>query len=847
MREGGLKAVVMAGGEGSRLRPITLHRPKPLVPVGNVPIMEHILGLVRRHGMTDVVATLHYLSDEIQRYFGDGSDFGVRLEYSIETVPLGTAGSVKQAEASLRDGTFVIISGDAMTDCDLTKALAFHREKGSVATLVLYRVPSPLEFGVVITDDESRIVRFLEKPGWSEVFSDTVNTGIYILEPEVLDLFPPDTNVDWSQNVFPEILARGMPLYGYVMEGYWCDVGSLPQYVEAQRDLLSGQTMLRPAGNEVSPGVFIGEGTVIEDGAELVAPVCIGRGSKVKRGAILGPNSVVGDNALVESFAQIEHSVVWDSAYIGSKAHVSCAILGSRVTVKRDCRVMEDAVVGDRCLLDAGCTVRPRVRLWPDKIIDRGATVTMSVISGNKWRGALFRELGVAGISNIEITPDFACRLGAAYGSTLPRGSKVVTSRDSTRSSRMIKRAIISSLLSVGCDVLDLRSTPLPIVKHFIKSSGAAGAIHTRKLPGNARVTLMEMFDSKGAYLPPSQERKVETTFFREDFLRIDSDDLGVIDFASRAVEEYEADFFRKISPPEYTRPMRIVVDYGFFGLASIFPTMLARLGIDAIGLNAYNDAKRAPRNPEAFEEHVRNLAEVVGKLDYELGILFAVDGERMTLIDGHGSVLSGYQLLGLVTTLAAATQPGVAIGLPVTAPDALVLHLESQGARVTRTKSDARSLIRIGLEHELDLCADHNGGFIFPGFHAGFDAMFAFGRLASMLREQNTSVTEAVAELPPFSMATRDVACPWELKGAIMRHVAEKADGAERSDLTDGIKIYQGDAWSLVLPDAVEPAFHIHAEGLTQADAERLAQETADMILKWVASEAPEAQEAVA
>src|SRR5579862_4624100 len=189
-----MKAVEMAGGEGSRLRPATANRPKPLVPICNQPIMEHILGLLKSHGINQIVSTLYYLGDEIKDYFGDGSDFGVSMEYSVENVPLGTAGSVKKAEKLLGDGTFLIVSGDALTDCNLTKALEFHREKKSLATLILYRVPSPLEFGVVITDEEGKVVRFLEKPSWSEVFSDTVNTGMYILEPEIFGYMEENRN-----------------------------------------------------------------------------------------------------------------------------------------------------------------------------------------------------------------------------------------------------------------------------------------------------------------------------------------------------------------------------------------------------------------------------------------------------------------------------------------------------------------------------------------------------------------------------------------------------------------------------------------------------------------------------
>jgi mannose-1-phosphate guanylyltransferase/phosphomannomutase len=808
-----MKAVVMAGGEGSRLRPLTANRPKPMVPVGNQPIMEHILTLLKRHGINEVVTTLYYLAEEIQGYFGDGSDFGVRMSYSVETMPLGTAGSVKKAENQLRDDTFVIVSGDALTDCDLSKAIQFHKQKGSLATLILYRVQSPLEFGVVITDENGRVVRFLEKPSWSEVFSDTVNTGMYILEPEVLAMMEPGTPYDWSGDIFPRLLAEGKPIYGYVMDEYWTDVGSLTQYREAQEDLLSGRVNLPVQREPLNHSVSIGPNCVIDETATLVPPLCIGRNCKIKRGAHIGPYAVIGDNTFVEEGAHIERSVVWDSAYIGPNVGVHSAIVCSRATVKKDSVLREDAVIGDRCLIDVGCTIRPRVKIWPDKIVERGSTVTMSLVWGNKWRGTLFRELGVAGLSNIEITPDFACRLGSAYGSCLPSGARIVTSRDSTRSSRMIKRAIISSLLSVGCTVVDLRSAALPVARHFIRTSGATGALSVRKLPGNSRVSLIEFLDERGAYISKALERKVENAFFREDFKRADPDDLGQIEFASRAVEEYQDDYFRLLPHEGDGRRLRVVCDYGYSSLAAIFPAMLARLGIDSISLNSYNDAKMAPRSPEQVQQHVHNLSQIVGTLGYDLGVLFTEEGERLTVVDEKGDQVLGNALLATLGTLIAKTQPNAKIALSITAPTVLEETLVREGAQVIRTKSDVRSLMSNSLDAQVNLAGDERGGFIFPALHPGFDAAFSFGMLITMLQKTGLSVSEVASELPVFRLAYEQVRVPWEAKGSVMRRISEETKGGLKVELLDGIKIYDQDSWVLVLPDSLEPVFHIYAE----------------------------------
>lgn len=784
-----------------------------------------------------MVATLHFLADEIQNYFGDGSEFGVNLSYSIEDTPLGTAGSVKQAERQLRDGTFLIISGDSLTDCDLQKAVAFHREKKSVATLVLYRVPNPLEFGVVITAEDGKIVRFLEKPSWSEVFSDTVNTGLYILEPEVFDRMEAGKNYDWSQHIFPQLLREGVPLYGYVMEDYWADVGSLAQYREAQEHLLSGRVKLPIPGEEVRPGIHVGPNCQIDDRALLVPPVCFGRNCKIKAGARIGPYTVLGDNAFIESGAEIERSVIWDSAYIGPNVAIHSAICGSRVTIKRDTVVNEDAVVGDRCLLDVGCMIRPRVKLWPDKIIERGSTVTMSLVWGNRWRGNLFRELGVAGLSNIEITPDFACRLGAAFGSCFPGKSRIVTSRDSTRSSRMIKRAMIAALLGAGCDVLDLRSSAVPIARHFIRSAAAAGAVNVRKLPGNSRVTLIEMFDAHGAYLPRNMERKVETAFFREDFNRTDPDDLGVIDEAPRAVEAYQNDFFGLIGDFSARRPMRVVCDYGYSALGAIFPAMLGKLGIESISLNGYHDTKLAPRTLPEVESHVRSVRQIVDSIEYENGVLFTEEGERLSVVDDLGRVLSGNSLFAALCLLVARTTKNATIAMTVTAPNRLEDMLRKEGVQVIRTKADTRSLMSSSLDAGVTFAGDDRGGYIFPEFHPGFDAMFSFARLLTMLQQTGMKLSEVADELPSFQLAYRQVRCPWESKGAVMRQMSEEGKNGDRVDLLDGIKIYDGDQWVLVLPDAVEPLFHVYAESLEQAASEDLVRDYAKRIEQLAAT----------
>ena len=256
----------MAGGEGTRLRPLTSNAPKPMLPVANRPMMEHVVNLLKRHGFDEIVVTVAFMANAIKNYFGDGSEFGVTITYANEPTPLGTAGSVRNAADQL-DERFLVISGDVITDIDLTKLVQFHDEREAVATIGLIRVPNPLEFGIVITRDDGTIDRFLEKPTWGQVFSDTINTGIYVLEPSIFDVIPPERAVDFSGEVFPRLLADGRPLYGAVAEGYWEDVGTLEAYLRAHKDVLDERVALDIPGFHVSEGVWLGEGAEVDPDA----------------------------------------------------------------------------------------------------------------------------------------------------------------------------------------------------------------------------------------------------------------------------------------------------------------------------------------------------------------------------------------------------------------------------------------------------------------------------------------------------------------------------------------------------------------------------------------------------
>ncbi len=375
-----MRAVIMAGGQGTRLRPLTSDQPKPMIPVANVPCMEHIVNLLKRHGFERVVATLEYMPEVIRGHFGDGSPWGVEMEYSVEEEPLGTAGSVKYVEGKLGE-RFVVVSGDAMTDVDLGAVVGFHEERGSEVTLVLKKVDDPSEFGIVILGDDGRVQRFLEKPDEDEVFSYTANTGIYVVEPGVLDEIPSGQEYDWSKELFPKLLDEGRPVYGYVMEdpSYWEDIGNIEQYMDAQRAVLDGEVRgVKPPGEEKHEGVFVGE-RVEADEEALEAPVALGDGVRISPGARVGPYAILAPGVSVAAGATVVRSTVAEGAKIGEGAQLDGALVGRSCEIGAGAKLGRGCALGDGVVVGEGATISAGVSVYPGEKIPDGAEVSEDV------------------------------------------------------------------------------------------------------------------------------------------------------------------------------------------------------------------------------------------------------------------------------------------------------------------------------------------------------------------------------------------------------------------------------------------------------------------------------------
>ncbi len=828
-----MKAVVMAGGEGSRLRPLTIRRPKPMVPIAGKPVMEHILNLLKRHGITEVVVTVQYLANNIEDYFGNGSQLGMRITYSREDVPLGTAGSVKNAEEQLTE-PFLVISGDALTDYDVTELIKYHNEKKSLATLLLAHVHNPLEYGVIITNEEGHITQFLEKPSWGEVFSDTINTGIYMLDPKIFSYFEKNKQFDFSQELFPMMLKQGDPIYGYVASsGYWCDVGNLSEYMRANADALQGHVEVEIPAKNIGSNIWCEEGVEIADDAQLYGPIYLGRDCKVRPGAIIHGPSAIGRYSIVDERAQVDRSVVWNSSYIGERSELRGALVGSSTSIKSKAVMFEGSVIGDNSTIQEGAIIQPNIKIWPDKEIEAGAVINTSIIWGAQGRRGLFSRYGVTGLVNVDLTPEFATKLGAAYGAILPKGSVVSLNRDPYRTSRMIKRGINAGLPSAGINVHDINQVPMPIARYYIRNSESVGGVHVRVSPFDQRVVDIKFFDQYGLDINKTTERKIENLFFREDYRRVYVDEIGVIEVLKDSdVVGLYLEGFKKVVDYNVVRNRKyqLVVDYAHSSATQMLPDIFKDLGCEVIVLNTSSDEAPASRSLDEINKDMQRLATISSALNTDMGIRIDPGAERISVVDDRGRVLDGMKLLAVMASLFLRQHSGGTVAAPVTAPSALQHIAKRYDGYIQHTKVVPSALMTAAGREGVILAGDGRGRFVFPELQPAFDGMLAIVKLLELLATFQMKLSEVVDDLPTYYMSSTNVTCPWEHKGKVMRILSEQYR-EHRTKPIDGIKIDLGKEWVLVLPDADSPLFHVFAESVSNEQAEALAEKYARVV----------------
>lgn len=512
-----MKAVILAGGEGTRLRPLTLERPKPMVPLFGRPVLEHILLLLRKNGFDQVAISLRYLPQVVQDYFGDGSAWGMELHYFVEREAMGTAGGVRQAEAFLGEEDFLVFSGDCVCDFDLRDCYARHRARGGAATLLLHRERDPLEYGLVQLGEGGRVERFLEKPGWGEVFTNLVNTGIYFLSPSVLEHIPADTPYDFSRELFPALLKEGAALYGDAPYGYWRDMGDTGSYLQAAADALDGKVKLDLLLPQVRAGVWCA--SPLPESCALVPPCWIGERVTVGESCLIGPHTVLEQGTFLGDRTVAQRSVLLGCA-VGSNSTLHGAILCEDSSVGRGCTLSQGCVLGAEAVLEDQVTLREEVRIWPRIPVKAGSRLTSSVTGGASPHHVCFEGGAIRGRLAQEITPELLLTLGSVLG----RWERVALGATSGAGGAALLMAAAAGVAAAGSTPVLHDGTTWGAGAWFAARGGAGRSLF---IEARGEECLLWVFDGRG--LPPDRDerRRIEGALRRQEIHRAAAGAMG--------------------------------------------------------------------------------------------------------------------------------------------------------------------------------------------------------------------------------------------------------------------------------------------------------------------------------
>lgn len=694
-----MKTVILAGGEGTRLRPLTCDLPKPMARLCGRPMLQYLFELLLHHGIREATVATHYLSDQIRDGFGDA--FGeLALRYVEETSPLGTAGCVKNAVGDTQEEVLVV-SGDALTDMDLSAAIEFHRQHRAVVTMIVTRVGDPREYGLTEFNEDGRVTGFLEKPGWAQVSTDAANTGMYILSPQAIAAIPPNQVMDFAKDLFPKLLQQGLPVYAYEADGYWCDIGDLNTYVACQQDILTGKVITDVSAQN---GLCFADGRP-EGDYILLPPVYIGRHVQIGRGAQIGPFAVLDDDCRVGIGARVRSSVLLPSSYVGDKASLTGTLLCHGASVCRGSSLFEGATVGAGAIIGEGTVISPEVKIWPGKRIDEH-TVQRDNLRSGRCYPSRFDDDGIIGETGAEMTPELCARIGAAVGS-LCHGERLAVGCSAEKSAEALKMALTAGILGTGAAVWDFGRCIEPQFDYLVNFS----PIHMGVFVQSGTVSALRVVREDGLPAVRSEERAIEARLASGDFRRAGADEIQQV--------------------ASLTDMSRLYRQY----LLSLAPDGLSGMSADVRGTD---------------KEAVSLLNGVLTSLGCRVGsglrLHLSADARRLSLFDDTAGYIWPERVLALNGLLA--LKNGEDLALPYDAPSAL----DDLAA------SYHRSVRRYGNCPTTD--EDRQARELAATQPWARDGLMMAIRLLSALRRDRTPLSSLLSELPRFSVVSKSIPC---------------------------------------------------------------------------------------
>ncbi len=833
-----MKAVVLAGGFGTRIQPLTTSIPKPMLPVINIPMMEYNIRKLKDMGIDEFVILLYFQPEVIKDYFEDGSKLGIKIHYVLPDRDFGTAGSVRQAKDFL-DTEFIVVSGDLITDFDFRKIIDFHHEKKSPLTIGITRVENPLQFGVVVVDENGRIERFLEKPSWGEVINDMINTGVYVISPEILDFIPSDRSFDFSKDLFPLLMDKGIDLWGYLYDGYWRDVGNIKSYIEVHEDILNG--IVDPGYSEQLRVTRVGSGEIhhkanctIHPSVKVAGRVVLGENVYIGEGVLL-ENSVVGNNVVIRDNTVIKNSIVWNDVEIGQFCSLNRSVICNNVSIGKRVDIEENCVVSEYCAIGNNAEILKDVIIWPHKYIEDDAVVNRNVIWGDRYRSNLFSMGVIEGTANIELTGDVSSKIAEAFGSIFPMGSKVYVGRDYNKSSRMIKRFIMGGLLSVGINVADMEVVSPNILRYeLFKDKESVGGIHVRRSVIKQNKTRISFFTKEGLLLDDNLAKNVEKIYFAEKFRRVSPVRIGNILKVFDVEEDYKKSILEKVDKGVFlNRKPKIVVDLMHGTISSVFPDLLEKLNIKSIIIDGHFKGEQDYiTTPEKLEESRDIVSDIVKHLSFDIGFLLYPSGQRLEIIDDEGKVLDYHvALLAIIYAIHLTRKEKTKVFLPPWAPDVLDSNLDN--IEIFRGRIMGKNLDFL---KNFYMIADTDGHYDFTKFGFHIDSAYAAIKIVEILSMLDKSLSQILKEIPPHFYNRFTVPVPHNKKAFVMKKLSDFARAKNKVTYNSGIKIHlDKNNWIFVIPDDVEDMVRLYVQAVTKEKGYSIVNEYRANIEKWI------------
>ncbi len=762
-----MKAVIMAGGEGRRLRPLTCTLPKPMAKILGKPIIEYIFDLLCAGGVTRAAVTLGYLPHMIENAYENGYK-NLALDFVREDEPLGTAGSVKNA-ASGFDEPFFVVSGDALCNFDLKKIMAYHKASGAKVTVVATSEADPREYGIIKVDRENRVVGFVEKPSWNQAVSNLANTGVYVINPECLELIPKGRPYDFAADLFREMLEKDMPIYCYHTDDYWCDVGNIEAYLRCQRDAFDGR--IKPLSGETAKDIYTEKDLPAGD-YSIIPPVYIGRNTEIGNGAVIGPYAVVDSGCSIGANSRVRYSVIHENSCLAANTAVTGALVCSGAALRSRCSMFENSVAGSGSVIGEDACIKSGVCIWPGKLVGKGATVTSNLKYGN-IRAEYFSGGRANEKNGLILNAETCVRLGLAVGSA-GRCRRIAVGDCGTEASRIMRLALAAGLAQTGAAVWDLGECFDAQLNYLVNCCGLDAGLFA--FAGEEKYVSLCAFG--GLSVPRSLERQIETAVAKGEFRE------GVESELSMPANMSEA---KKL----YTQGLMMQAPDGLKGMAAVF---------------------------ECENEKIKNLvsacaiklgAELKGELIFKI----SADGTRVTAVSGRN--YAEYDSLLAVCCLDE-MRKGRDVAVPYDAPEFLDSLADGCGRRVLRylsTPADNSDLRARQLAAKQPFVRD---------------GLFLAVKVLAIMKERNCSLDSLLSDLPQKFIVKRNVRISFSPSYLIS--LAGKDSLGVRNDF-EGVKIIRNEGRVLIIPDRGGESVRILAESDSMEAATELCADVEDII----------------